>query len=282
MKQNLTRAAGIALVIAGIGGILFSLLGLLVVAQVRPQIEATVLEQLKLIDQAFATTAEGLVVIDASLNEANVIVDSVAVTMAGVGQTVEDTVPMIDSTADFLGRDLTQTLESAQETLLAASTSAQLIDDLLWTITAIPLIGTDRYNPEVPLHQGLAEIANSLDGIPAALGTVEEGLTAASGNLSGLREDFSAMADGVAAITATVEDARSVVRDYQLIVTDVQELSSTVREGVPRWLGWAQWGLSLALIWLGIAQIGLLTQGWELIGRSRVSEIAEGQEIGRD
>jgi hypothetical protein len=30
--------------------------------------------------------------------------------------------------------------------------------------------------------------------------------------------------------------------------------------------------LSLALVWLGLAQIGLLTQGWELIGRSRRTE----------
>jgi hypothetical protein len=272
MKQNLTRSAGIALIMAGIGGILFCLVGLLVVARVRPQIEATVLEQLERVDQALATTAEGLAVIDASLNEATAIVDSVAVTMAGVGQTVEDTVPMIDSTADFMGKDLTRTLESAQETLLAAATSAQLIDDLLWAITAIPLIGTDRYNPEMPLHEGLAEIANSLDGIPTALRTVEEGLTTASSNLTGLGDDFSTMADSVTAITATVEDAQSVVRDYQLIVTDVRGLSSTVSDGLPRWLGWAQWGLSLALIWLGIAQIGLLTQGWELIGRSRESE----------
>jgi len=26
---------------------------------------------------------------------------------------------------------------------------------------------------------------------------------------------------------------------------------------------------SLVLTWLGVAQIGLMTQGWELIGRSR-------------
>jgi hypothetical protein len=41
---------------------------------------------------------------------------------------------------------------------------------------------------------------------------------------------------------------------------------------LPGWLSVIRLGISLMLIWLGIAQIGLLTQGWELIQRSRKVE----------
>jgi methyl-accepting chemotaxis protein len=274
MKQSLTRVAGIALVIAGIGGILFSLIGLLAIARIAPHIEDTALDQLDLVDRALTATADGLAVIDTSLGEANTVVESVATMMGGVGQTVDDTLPIINTTAGFLGEDLPQTIGFAQETLRGAATSAQLIDDVLWAVTALPFLGTDRYNPEVPLHRGLIEVADSLDGLPAALGSVEEGLTAASNDLSGVGQDFAVMAGEIRQVTATVEDAQLVVRQYQDIVADVQALSSTVRESLPRWLSWVRWGLSLALLWLGIAQIGLVTQGWELIGRSRGGEAA--------
>lgn len=49
----------------------------------------------------------------------------------------------------------------------------------------------------------------------------------------------------------------------------MQGIVAMLQEGLPRWLAWMRLGFSLVLIWLGIAQIGLLTQGWELMGRGR-------------
>jgi hypothetical protein len=47
---------------------------------------------------------------------------------------------------------------------------------------------------------------------------------------------------------------------------------TNARDNLPEWLRWARFGLSLVLIWLGIAQLGLLTQGWELVRRSATPE----------
>jgi hypothetical protein len=79
----------------------------------------------------------------------------------------------------------------------------------------------------------------------------------------------------VGQITTSLQSAESVLEEYQEIVADLQEQMSGVRKELPRWLSWMQIGVSLVLIWLGIAQIGLITQGWELVARGRHDAAAQ-------
>jgi hypothetical protein len=276
MKDTLIRIAGIALVVAGIAGLVFCLVALVALGQIQDRVESTASEQLDVIDRALAATADGLALVENSLTQATSTVEALETTMADVGQAIGDTVPTIDSLADFLGEQLPATIGHTQETLRSAATSAQLVDDILGFITVIPLLGTDRYNPEVPLYQGLADVADSLDGIPNALGTAEQGIAAAGANLETLTGDFDQMAAEIGQVVASLEDAGPVLVQYQQVVADLQALVNTVRDGLPRWLGWLRLGLSLVLVWLGIAQVGLITQGWELVGRSRGPEADRG------
>ena len=70
----------------------------------------------------------------------------------------------------------------------------------------------------------------------------------------------------------------------------MQVVVTNVRDNLPEWLRWVHTGLSLVLIWLGIAQLGLLTQGWDLVRRGmapgseslpepKVTDEAPGEEI---
>ena len=276
MRNTLIRIAGIALVVAGIAGLIFCLVALVALGQIQDRVESAASEQLDVIDRALAATADGLALVENSLTQATSTVEALETTMAAVGQAIGDTVPTIDSLADFLGEQLPATIGHTQETLRSAATSAQLVDDILGFITVIPLLGTDRYNPEVPLYQGLAEVADSLDGIPTALGTAEQGIATAGANLETLTFDFDQMAAEIGQVAASLEAAGPVLVQYQQVVADLQALVGTVRDGLPRWLGWLRLGLSPALVWLGIAQIGLMTQGWELVGRSRGPEADRG------
>jgi uncharacterized YccA/Bax inhibitor family protein len=80
---------------------------------------------------------------------------------------------------------------------------------------------------------------------------------------------MNSMSTGVGAIAASLGEAQAVLREYQDMVGELQRMVNTVREGLPTWLRWVRLGLSLTLVWLGIAQLAIITQGWELIGRSR-------------
>jgi hypothetical protein len=95
-------------------------------------------------------------------------------------------------------------------------------------------------------------------------------LTATYGNLQALQQDFATMAQDIGQVDTNLQDARSVLEQYQQIVQDLQTMLSSARRSLPDWLTGVQVAVSLVLIWLGISQLGLITQGWELIGRSRI------------
>jgi len=272
MKSNgvqlLTRVGGIVLIAAGVAGLIFSVVGLVVLARVEQRVEPVLMEQMELIDRTLAATADGLAVAETSLAQAVETTESLETTVAGVGQAIGDTGPMVESVADLLDEQLPATIKSTQDALMSVAASAKVVDDVLAVMTAIPFVGTDKYDPETPLQQSLEEVAASLDEIPNSLGAAQEGLTATSGNLEGLEEDFATMADNIGQIATSLESAQSVLVEYQLVVADLQTLAASVRQGLPEWLRLLRLAFSLVLIWLGIAQIGLLTQGWELIGRS--------------
>jgi len=155
MKHTLLRIAGITLIIAGIAGLIFSIGGLFVLASVEKTVEATLAEQLAIIDRTLVATADGLELADASLGQAVSTTKALQTTLDNTGQAIGDTVPMVDSINDLLGQQLPATIANTQATLNSVAQSAQLVDDILGAISLIPLLGTDRYSPEVPLAMGL-------------------------------------------------------------------------------------------------------------------------------
>jgi hypothetical protein len=270
LRRILVRLVGIALLAGGIAGLVLCIAGLIVLDRVTDQAQVFVEEQISVVDQALSATAEGLALADTSLLQAQETVRTLEQTMSGVGQGISDSVPVLDALSDLLGEQLPATIGVTQETLHSLATSAQVVDDVLALITTIPFLGTERYNPDVPLHLGFEEVASSLDEIPASLKTAESGLTATRGNLQAVQQDFATMAQDIGQVDYSLQDARFVLEQYQQIVQDLQTMLSSAHRSLPDWLAGVQVAASLVLIWLGITQLGLITQGWELIGRSRI------------
>jgi len=270
VKPIYQRITGFALMTAGVMGILLVIAGVIFLVRVGPRVEASAAETLELVDRTLLTTEEGLVLAEDSLAQVVETVEALEATVASVGQTINGTVPLVDSVADLLGERLTETIKATQDTLSSVVKSAKLVDNVLSIVTAIPFIGTDRYQPDVPLHIGLENVITSLDEIPDSLGAAQEDLTSSSGKLDAMQDDFTAMADNIGQIATSLESAQAVLDEYRDIVTDLQEQVSSVRQGLPVWLRWSGVAFSFVLVWLGIAQIGPLIQGWELIQRSRL------------
>jgi hypothetical protein len=271
LRRFLGRVVGITLIVAGIAGLIFSAAGLVILARVEQQLEAVLAEQLELVDRTLTATAEGLSVAETSLAAAREAVKAVEETMGGLSQTINGTAPMLDAVTGLLGEQLPATIETTQETLIAVAASAKIVDDVLALVTAIPFLGLDVYNPDVPLTQGFAEVASSLDGIPDSLSSAQKGLASTKDHLQKVESDFATMAQNIGAIATNLEGAQSVLVQYQEIVFDLQDMMTSARQSLPDWLRMLQIALSLVLVWLGVAQLTLITQGWELIGRSRAS-----------
>ena len=274
LKHVLVRIAGIALLIAGIAGLIFSIAAVAFLGHLERKVEAAATEQLELIDGALTITADGLAVAGTSLSRATAAIGSLEGTLDGVGKAINGTAPVLASVAEFMGENLPATLETTQDTLRSVATSAKLVDDMLAIVTNIPLPNLKAYDPEVPLYEGFKQVADSLDSIPKSLSRAQDGLESTMGSMEEVEGDFATMATNVGKIATDLEDARSVIIQYQEIVSQVQGTISTARQSLPDWLHMVRWGLSLMLIWLGVAQIGLVTQGWELIERSRTNRAA--------
>jgi hypothetical protein len=275
IKRILALSAGISLIVAGILGLVLSIGGLIILPRLERQAETVAMEQLEVLDRALATTLDGLITAETALVQAAEAVDSLEGIMVDVGLAINDTAPILDVAAELLGEQLPTTIQATQETLTSVATSAQLVDDILGVISVIPLLGTDRYNPDVSLQQGFQDVSDGLDGIPELLLTAGEGLSAGTESLQGVEKGFAAMARSIAETMTSLESAQTVLQDYQQIVGDLNDTVSSVSESLPGWLRALRWGLTLVLIWLGVAQIGLMTQGWELLSRRSAPPGAE-------
>jgi methyl-accepting chemotaxis protein len=268
MSVMLRRIIGLLLVVAAVGGLLFSLYGLVTVWRLRPIALKNATSSLDLVQASLVTTSQGLTVARQSLNSAMASISALESAITVTSKTFEDTVPLFTTLTDLTSNELPKTVESAQTSLLAAQESAKIIDSVLRALVSIPFVNKDIYNPPVPLDQALGDVSKSMDGLPAALKTIGTSMEATSDNLEVMRADMDQMATDIRGINSSLEDAQGVVDAYQQLVDDLEGRMKDIRPKVPDWLDSLAWVVTLAFLWLGIAQIGLLLQGLQLLGFS--------------
>ena len=94
-------------------------------------------------------------------------------------------------------------------------------------------------------------------------------ITSASGSLIRVQRDTAGVASSVGEIRSSLTQARDVLSRYQNTVTQLHNEVTSARAALPTWLSAVRWGGGLLMIWLGAAQIGLITQGLEYTRRAR-------------
>jgi hypothetical protein len=275
MGRFLTRIVGIALIVAGLTGLVFAIAGLFVLVQVEKNILSAAQEQVDLLDQALAATREGLDLAGTSLVQAVSTVKTLEQTVAGVGDTVGSSVPAVDGMAMLVGEQLPATIEATKATLESVAASSRTVDDVLAVMSAVPFLGVNQYKPDVPLSDGFLEVATSLEGIPDSLRATQEQLVVANKNLAVLESSINTMAGDIGQVATSLGRAQSVLEQYTGVIEQLQASIRWISSSLPSWVYWLRLGLSLLLIWLGIAQFALITQGWELVGRSRRTKPVE-------
>lgn len=269
MKRAALLVAGTVLVIAAVFGLIFSIAGIVVVGQAVAAVEVSLNGGLDLMDRTLQTTADGLRLADESLQDVQVAVGSLESTIRQSGTALGNVIPSFRSLGDVLGIEVPDTLRSTEQSLGAASQAAEVIDNILRTLSSIPLLQIAVYEPEVPFHESLQDVATNIQNIPGRLEAAQEGITQAIDSLETIKTDVTTIADPIGRIGTSLGETQGVLSNYQGIVADLQQQVNNLQTNVSTWLNWLKWGVWLVLIWLGIAQIGLFTQGLELIGRGR-------------
>lgn len=269
MNSVASRILGVLLVVAAIFGLIFSGWGLVRIWTIKGQVTEDVLSTVELTQTTLTATSDGLFLAEQSLTQAKVDVISLKNTLEATGRAIRATNPIIASLSNLMKNDLPDAIQATQMSLETAQSSARLIENFLRTLSSIPFLPIEPYNPEVPLQESLQEVSDSLDRIPASLLDMEDNLRQSQGNLILIQAEFNIMARHVQQINESLTNAETIVVEYQQVVSEVQERVSSLENDIPRRINNLAWWLTFILIWLAITQLGVLLQGVSLLTTAR-------------
>ncbi|MFZ2095521.1 MAG: hypothetical protein WAV05_02675 [Anaerolineales bacterium] len=177
-----------------------------------------------------------------------------------LSQTIQSTNLFISDAGTFVGDNLISTITNTQAALDSAQASAKVIDNILTTMSRIPLIGID-YNPEVPLNIALGDVSSSLDPLPEVLQNFQSNLNATYLNLQVFTVQISTLDQNITSITNNMEQAQVTIADYRTQLTSLISWVDAVKNSLPTWMSTITWVVTIIIIWLLLIQISIFLQG---------------------
>ncbi|MDY6845694.1 MAG: hypothetical protein SVP52_00980, partial [Chloroflexota bacterium] len=269
------QTLGKILIVLSSLGLLFSVAGIILIWVFKPGLQRNILGVSGSIEDTLSNTDQGLIVLDSALDNVNSNLEILVTTFDNLDGTINGISTSLDSSAVLVGDDLRQTLLETQIALSSAATSAELIDNTLSIIAAIPFSGA-KYQPEVPLHISLENVAASMDDIPNSLETMEISLSATSEGLVLLKDDLSELSDDLAKFETDLVDAQDILVEYRRIITNTESQISNFNQNLPRNLTLIVLFISGTLFSLAIAQCIALFQGIAFVeGEKQVVNLAD-------
>lgn len=258
------RFSAIFVIVLSIIGILFSLFSLYVVWKAREPVQNGITSVLNLTDGLLSTADDGLTVVDNTLESASTSLGKLEETTKTIAQSIEDAGKLASNFAGLFKNDLTDTLLNTRLSVIAAKSSAKVIDTLLYGLSNIPFLGI-KYEPPVPLNSALNDIAGSMDGLPGSLEEISTNLDSSQNSLTTLKDQVDGMATSLNEIQSSLTEAQEVVLDSQEKVDELQRGSARLRKNLPA----IMWGgtiiLTLLLLSLAMAQLGSLAQAIDVL-----------------
>jgi len=219
------------------------------------------------------TTVVGLDVIDqvvTNVYSSTLYLDDAT---AALSQTIASTGQFIDSAGTFIGEDLNNTISNTQSTIDSAQSTALVIDNILTTISSIPLIGIN-YNPSEPLGSALGKVSGSLDPLQQSLKNFQNNLTAARTNMQVFNDQLSLLSQNITSINQNLETAQKVIDNYREQVTSLINWVDNAVTSMPAWVTTVCVVISIFLLLLVMVQAAIMLQGIYLL-KTPATEIIE-------
>lgn len=272
MPAILERIIGIILTLAATVGLVLNVAALVFLPGIEQSAAQTISNTLTVVDSSLVTTTDALDVATGALDNTQTALDSVEGTTRAVAVTVNDTRPVIQVVSDLTATSLPQTIAGTRSALDVAAASATSIDVILASLGAVNVAGFDlglpEYDPETSLASSLTEINDNLAPLEDSFSDIAVSLETADGNLSTVNTQMVAVADSLSNFDTTITDAKTVTGQYKIVLVQQQQVLQTLNTQIPVAVTWGVRGVMVLLAYLLIAQVGLLSQGIEMIGRS--------------
>lgn len=269
------KVVGITFIAAAVIGLIFSLAGIVLVWWVKAPLTDNLSSTLDLIDTTLEATSSGLTVVDETFTQSVADLSSLENTVKTASSALEESVPMLDSVSTLLSESIPEAIDATQTGLTSLNEAAGTLESSLRLITSIPFLPIEAYEPEVSITDALDEVSLSLDAIPESLSEMDTSMNTSRGNLIMISAQTNIIARNISELKENLYEIQSVFDQYQEVIATLQEQVRIFRENLYLSITISAWFFTVIFIWLGIAQIALLTQGlerveWKFGGRSSI------------
>ena len=272
------KIIGITFIVAAIIGLIFSIAGIALVWGVKAPLTANLVNAIDLIDTTLDATSSGLAVVNDTLTRTISEFNTLENTVQTASKGGDDSGPLVESVSGLLSGNIPQAIEATQTGLTTLQDAAGTLESTLQLLTSIPFLPIEKYAPEVSFTTALEDVSQSLDAIPESLAEMEETLNSTQGNLVKLAAQIRIISRGISDLKADLYEIQLVLEQYQDVISTVQEKVDAFRTNMYTIIAVTTWVFTIIFIWLGIAQIGLLTQGIERVNWPPTKQTAEGEE----
>ncbi|OGO35878.1 MAG: hypothetical protein A2W35_06470 [Chloroflexi bacterium RBG_16_57_11] len=264
------RIIGVLLILAAILGLVVSIGAMYLIWSAQSTITSNLQTTIDLFSQTLETTSQGLVVTQSALQSSVDLIGNLQSTVETTAKAINSTNPLMDELSGLMKDSLPNTIRATQTSLETAQQSAATIDTVLRALSGIPLIGPSiGYDPEVPLAEALGQVVQNLEDMPDAFIGMQENLQNTQDNLQIFESDLTVMAESVGQIQSSVAQYDKVIGGYQASLEQLIARLDGISTNLPNLVRMFAIGLTAFMVWMAIAQLGLITQGWELITESR-------------
>ncbi|MBN1318732.1 MAG: hypothetical protein JXA42_24840 [Anaerolineales bacterium] len=273
----LRRILGVIVMIAGILGLILSLAGLAGVWIAKPTLAANANTTIDTLNESIDTSKSVMEITEQALGATIDSVDALSEMLGTTADTVEDTKPILDEIDVIMADTLPSTLQATTDSLYTAQGAAQVLESTIqsldafrFMLSAAPLVGDlielpeESYNPEKPLAESLGELAANLEDLPDSFVKMSDNLSATDENLSGIQGNLNTMSDSVGFISSSLGEYQAMIIQSQSSMDDLKAILTNFENRLPTILDGFVIAMSLFFVWLLVAQIVILSQGWEL------------------
>jgi len=267
-KSFLIRFLGLWLALVAAASLLLTGFGLLRVWRLQGQVTASIQSSLDVISSTLMTTSDGLTAIGKSIEATSDSLKSLQDAVLSGGGTIHNQAASLQTLSTLFGKDLPDAFTGAQTAMIGAQASAMEVEDMLTVLTTNPVFAASPYNPPVLLSTALSGVASELETLPAPMQAAGANFSTTSADLSTLEITLTNFAASLEQLRAKMEDTITVVERYHQELDRLGERVTWLRAGVPKWVRWADLGLSFLFGWLGIMQLFALGRGlrWMMRG----------------
>ena len=277
----LGRVIAVLLLLVGIVGIGISIVGVMFGFQVVDALGEALDDTLALTSESLTTVTETLELTKQSVGQTGQAIGTVSDTTDSVAQLLVDTQPLLDDVSQVATADVPGSLEAVQGAVPNLVAVAGAVDNALETLSRFEFeqsilgvsfgfdLGID-YAPEEPFDASVAQIGESLEGVPENLRGLQVHLDTANDNLANVSDNMQTLTEDLAAIEGSVEDVGPLLDDYISLVARIDSDIARTRANINDQLQTVKTGIIILFVWFGLNQLVPLYLGFDLITDGRL------------